>query len=239
MSQPGPPGSYPVPQPGQGYQHYPQQGAGWGHQQPPPRKKKTGLLIGMLVLGTVVVLGLAFGGYWVFVREGGSDAPPPVDASQDLAKAPIGCAVFDKGEVAPYIPGRTDFEAGSGNMTADYVEQGQCVWSNTDTFIKDKVRAAHVIVTSYVYRATGKRSGVEAAKEHLKRRVPNGVAVNVKDAEEALLVQQGKRGHSVAVTARYRNVVYHVDYTNQTDGAPVKDGATALATVAIGKAPKH
>ncbi|MGY6654807.1 hypothetical protein ACXIZN_21810 [Amycolatopsis sp. TRM77291] len=228
MSQPGPPGSYPMPPPGQ--QYYRQ----------PPRKKKTGLLIVMLALGTVLMLGLAFGGYWIFVREGDSDAPPPVDASQDVAKAPIGCAVFDKREVARYIPGRTDFEAGSANSTSDSLEQGQCAWNNTDTFIKDKVRAAHVIVTGYVYRATRTKSGVDAAKEHLKRRVRNGVSVNVKDADEALLVEQGKRGHSVAVTARYRNIVYHVDYTNQTDGAPVKDGVTALATAAIGKvAPKH
>lgn len=236
MSQPGPPGSYPVSQPWQ--QHYPQphlqQGAGWGHQQP-PRKKKTGLLIVLLALGTVIMLGLAFGGYWIFLRESDSEAPPPVDASQDVAKALIGCAVFDKSEVAPYIPGRTDFKAGSASTTSDSLEQGQCVWNNTDTFIKDKVRAAHVIVTSYVYRATRTKSGVDAATEHLKRQVRNGVAVNVKDADEALLVEQGKRGHSVAVTARYHNVVYHVDYTNQTEGAPVKDGVTALATAAIGK----
>ncbi|RSN63350.1 hypothetical protein DMH01_12250 [Amycolatopsis sp. WAC 04182] len=208
---------------------------GWQYHPQPPRKKKTGLLIVLLALGTVMVLGLAFGGYWFFVREDDSDARPRVDASQDLAKAPIGCAVFDKSEVARYIPGRTDFKAGSGNTTSDSLEQGQCVWNNTDTFIKDKVRAAHVIVTSYVYRATRTKSGVDAATEHLKRRVRNGVAVNVTDADEALLVEQGKRGHSVAVTARYRNVVYHVDYTNQTDGAPVKDGVTALATAAIGK----
>ncbi|WP_340684094.1 hypothetical protein LCL61_37345 [Amycolatopsis coloradensis] len=228
MSQPGPPVPYPVPQPG------------WQYHQQPPRKKKTGLLIVLLALGTVMVLGLAFGGYWIFVREGGSDAPPPVNASQDVAKAPIGCAVFDKSEVARYIPGRTDFEAGSANSTSDSLEQGQCAWNNTDTFIKDKVRAAHVIVTGYVYHATRTKSGVDAATEHLKRRVRNGVAVNVRNADEALLVEQGKRGHSVAVTARYRNIVYHVDYTNQTDGAPVKDGVTALATAAIGKvAPKR
>ncbi|RSM59296.1 hypothetical protein DMH03_25955 [Amycolatopsis sp. WAC 01376] len=231
MSQPGPPGSYP----GQHYhQPYLQQGGGWG-QQPPPRKKKTGLLITMLALGTVMVLGLAFGGYWFFIRKSDSDGPPPVDASQDLAKAPIGCALFDKSEVAPYIPGRTEFKALSGDTTSDSVAQGHCLWGNTDTFLKDKVRAAHVIVTSYVYRATRTKSGVDAATEHLKRQVRNGSSVKVKDADEALVVEQGKRGHSVAITARYRNVVYHVDYTNQTDGAPVKDGVTALATAAIGK----
>lgn len=242
MTQPGPSGPYPAPQPGQPYHHqqqyhqpYPQQGAGWG-QQPPPRKRKTGVLVGVLVLATVVVLGLAFAGYWVFVERDDSGKPPPVDASQDLAKVPIGCAIFDKDEVARYIPGRMEFEAGSVNSSREYLEQGQCNWNNTDTFSKDKVRPAYVIVTSYIYRATRTTSGVDAAKEHLQRRVRNGVAVNVKDAEEALLVAQEKSDSRAAVTARYRNIVYHVDYSNQTDGAQVKSGATELATAAIGKA---
>ena len=97
------------------------------------------------------------------------------------------------------------------------------------------MRPAYVIVTSYVYRATRTKSGVDAAKEHLQRRVRNGVAVKVKDADEALLVAQEKTDHSASVTARYRNVVYHVDYTNQTEGAQVKSGAIELATTVIGK----
>lgn len=249
QARPGPAGPYPAAQPGQQYQHqqpyhqqqyqqpYAQQGAGWGPPQP-PRKRKTGLLIVMLALGLVIVLGLGFGAYWVFIRKDDSGKPPAVDASQDLKKAPIGCALFDKSELARYIPGRVDLEPGAANTNAEYLEQGQCSWNNSDTFIKDKVRPAHVIVTSYIYRATRTKSGVDAAKEHMKRRVRNGVTVNVKDAEEALLVAQEKSDSFAAVTARYRNIVYHVDYGNQTDGAPVKSSATEVATAAIGKVPK-
>lgn len=116
-----------------------------------------------------------------------------MDASQDLEKAPIGCAMFDEEDVRP----------------------------------------AHVIVTSYVYHVNQELSGVDKAKEHLESRIRNGVAVNVPDAEEALLVQTAD--FSATVTVRYRNVVYAVDYSNQTEGANVKGGATDLATIALSK----
>ncbi|AXB47888.1 hypothetical protein A4R43_40075 [Amycolatopsis albispora] len=192
------------------------------------------MLIG--IVAAVVVLLLAGAGVWVFVAmDDSGDAAPRVDASQDLPKAPGGCAVFDEHEVKPHIPGRMEFEVGSVNGSNQLVEQGQCNWNNSDTFTKDKVRPAFVIVTSYVYRATQTKSGVDAAKEHLQRRVKNGVEVNVKGAEEALLVAKEDTDFTADVTVRYRNVVYHVDYSNQTDGAPIKPTVTDLAATAIGK----
>ncbi|WP_158842532.1 hypothetical protein [Saccharothrix deserti] len=248
MTHPGAPQHY--PQPGQYPQHqpqFPQQGQQYGHPQqgqhypqqylggPPPRRgNKAGVVIG--VLAVVLVLGLAFAGYWVFFEmDDSADARPAVDASQDLEKAPIGCAMFDEAEVAPHIPGRMDYEEGSANPgVGESYDQGQCMWNNPD-FIKEKVRPSHVIVTSYVYHANMTMSGVDRAKEHLERRVRTGVAVNVKGADDALLVEQRKVDWTVELVVRYHNVVYSVVYANQTDGANVKGGATALATIAIGK----
>ena len=189
----------------------------------------------MLVI--VLVLGLGFAGYWVlFELDDSADARPVVDTSQDLEKAPIGCAMFEEAEVAPYIPGRMTYEVGSANPGPGQLsDQGQCNWTNSGTFTKDKVRPAYVIVTSYVYHATREVSGVDKAKEHMKRRVRNGVAVNVADTDDAQLVAQEKVDWSAEVVVRYRNVVYSVSYSNQTDGANVKGGATALATAAIAK----
>ncbi|MFD0203159.1 MULTISPECIES: hypothetical protein [Saccharothrix] len=192
----------------------------------------------MLVI--VLVLGLGVGGYFVYRGlDDSAKAKPVVDSSQDLEKAPIGCAMFDEAEVAPYIPGRMDYEVGSANPgPGESYDQGQCAWNNPD-FTKQKVRPAHVIVTSYVYHANLKMSGVDRAKEHLDRRVrTRAVAVNVEDADDALLVEQKKVDWSVEVVVRYHNVVYSIVYSNQTEGANVKGGATALATIAIGKVAK-
>ncbi|MEU4447034.1 hypothetical protein AB0K14_09595 [Actinosynnema sp. NPDC050801] len=185
----------------------------------------------------VLVLGLGFGGYWVVSRlDDSADARPTVDTSQDLEKAPIGCAMFDEAEVAPYIPGRMNYEAGSANPgVRESYDQGQCNWNNSGRLAEDKVRAAYLIVTSYVYHADRTKSGVDRAEEHLKSRVRGGVAVNVAEADDALLVQQDKTDWSAEVVVRYRNVVYSVAYANQTEGANVKGNATALATLAIGK----
>ncbi len=222
---------YPQQYPQQPQQYPPQPGMPWG--PPPPRGRKGGVLIGILV--TVLVLGLAFAGYWVFYEmDDSSETSPPVDASQDLDKAPIGCAMLDEEEVALYIPGRMDYEPGSANPgTQETHDQGQCDWSNSGTFTEDNVRPAFVIVTSYVYHANHELSGVDKAKEHLESRVRNGVAVNVPDADEAQLVQTAD--HSATVTVRYYNVVYDVDYSNQTEGANVKGAATELATIALSK----
>jgi hypothetical protein len=230
----GPPyGPPPQQGPGPGYPHqYPPHGVPGG---PPPRRGGKGPLIAVLVI--VLVLGLAAGGYWVlFELDDSADARPVVDTSRDLEKAPIGCAMFEEAEVAPYIPGRMTYEAGSANSgSGELADQGQCDWNNTGTFTKDKVRAAYVIVTSYVYHATREVSGVDKAKQHMERRVRTGVAVSVEDADDAKLVAQAKVDWSAEVVVRYRNVVYSVVYSNQTDGANVKGGATALAKAAIGK----
>lgn len=241
MTRPGGPQQYPpqgwqhpAPQPGQQYpQQYAQQHPQpWG-PPPPQRGRKGGVLIGVLI--TLLVVGLAGGGFWLYTELESDDAPPPVDSSQDLDKAPIGCAMLDEEEVAPYIPGRMDYEPGSANPgPGEYQDQGQCNWNNPD-FIEQDVRPAFVIVTSYVYHANQELSGVDKAKEHLESRVRNGVAVNVEDADEALLVQNADADHAASVTVRYRNVVYDVNYQNQTEGANVKGGATELATVALSK----
>ncbi|MER6668895.1 hypothetical protein ABT256_30370 [Amycolatopsis japonica] len=219
MTQPGPPG----------YQPY------WGPRPPLPRKRKTGPLIAVLAIVLVVVVG--GGGVLLYfgLRDSGKDSPR-VDASQDLAKAPGGCAVLTEDEVAPYIPGRMAYEPVSGNTSSDRSEQGQCSWNNNDHYLKDKVGAAFVIVTSYVFHATREKSGVDAAKEHLKRRVPAGAEVGVPGAEDARLVAQSKLGNQAKVAVRYRNVVYHLDYLNKTEGVQVKSRLTALAAIVVGKA---
>ncbi|MFD5250124.1 hypothetical protein ACFWIW_36645 [Amycolatopsis sp. NPDC058340] len=225
MTQPGPPG----------YQPYYHQQAAWGPPPPLPHKRKTGPLIAVLVIVLVVVVG-GGGALLYFGLSDSGKASPRVDASQDLEKAPGGCAVLTEAEVAPYIPGRMDFKPLSGNTSTDTSEQGQCSWNNNDHYLKDKVGAAFVIVTSYVFRATREKSGVDAAKEHLKRRVPNGGEVGVQGAEEALLVATGKTGNQAKVAVRYRNVVYHLDYLNKTEGVRVQSRLTELAAVVVGKA---
>lgn len=233
-----------------GPQHYPQQGwqqpaqQGWQQQphpqhhhpqwapSPPPRKKKNRVVIWVLI--TLLVAGLTAGGFWLYEELDDPPALPPVDSSQDLAEAPIGCAMLEEAEVAPYIPGRMDYEAGSANSgTRAHHDQGQCNWGNTGTFTEDGVRGAFLIVTSYVYHADQRVSGVDKAVEHMTERIPAGVEVNVPDADDAQLSQTDDT--SATVTVRYRNVVYDVNYHNQTEGANVKGGATELATVALGK----
>lgn len=240
MTQPGAPQQYPqhgqpYPQqyPSQQYppQQYPHPHAPWG---PPPKRRGKGVLIGVLV--TVLVLGLAAGGLWLWEELDDPPPPPPVDASQDLEKAPIGCAMLDEEEVAPFIPGRMDYEAGGANPGSGQLkDQGQCNWNNTGRLHEDGVRGAWVIVTSYVYHAGREQSGVDKAKEHLEERVQGGVAVNVEGADEALLSQPGDAKGRAKITVRYRNVVYDVDHTNQNEGANVKKAATTLATIAISK----
>ncbi|NUT51644.1 MAG: hypothetical protein HOV94_30760 [Saccharothrix sp.] len=234
---PFPPGQF---APGPGGPFAPGQFPPPGPPFPPPhgapgQRGGGGKVVLVVLLVVVVLLGLGGAGYWVFLRDD-KPAAPPVDSSQDLAKAPIGCAMFDEAEVAPHIPGRMDYAPGGANPgVRESYDQGQCTWNNTKSFIKDKVGPAHLIVTSYVYHADLKQSGVDRAKEHMKKRVRPGVAVNVKDAEDAMLVTQEKADWTVEVVVRYRNVVYSLTYANQTKGANVKGTATGLATVAIGK----
>ncbi|KOX28190.1 hypothetical protein ADK67_12200 [Saccharothrix sp. NRRL B-16348] len=189
----------------------------------------------------LLVLGLGAGGYFVYTRldDSSADAKPVVDTSDDLEKAPIGCAMFEEAEVAPHIPGRMDYSAGGANPGVGQAhDQGQCNWNNSGRLAKDNVRGAYVIVTSYVYHANHKQSGVDKAKEHMEDRVRNGVAVNVEGADDAKLVSQEKVKWSAEVVVRYRNVVYSIAHSNQTEGANVKAVATSLATLAIGKVVK-
>lgn len=219
-------------QPGGPYHYPPQYPPPWG--PPPPRRRGKGVLIGVLV--TVLLLGLSVGGLWLWEELDDPPPPPPVDASDDLEKAPIGCAMFTEEEVAPYIPGRMDYEEGGANAGArESYDLGQCSWNNLGRLAEDGVRGAHVIVTSYVYHANTQLSGVDRAKEHLESRVRDGVSVHVEGAEDALLTEQRRVDWSVHIDVRYRNVIYSIDYSNQTEGANVKRGATELATVAIGK----
>lgn len=233
MTQPGAPQQYPHGQPYPPQQQYPpqyQQGVPWAQ----PRKRRgKGVLIGVLVV--VLLAGLAGGGLWLWEELDDPAPPPPVDASEDLAKAPIGCAMFDEEEVRPFIPGKMDYEAGGANSgTGVPYDQGQCGWNNSGS-LSDGVRGAHLIVTSYVYHADHQLSGVDKAKEHLERRVRTGVEVNVEDAENALLVTNSKADWTVQLVVRYHNVVYTLDYANQNEGANVKGAATTLATIAISK----
>ena len=235
MTQPGAPQQYPHGQPYQQFppqQQYPpqyQQGVPWAQ---PPKRRGKGVLVGVLVV--VLLAGLAGGGLWLWEELDDPAPPPPVDASEDLEKAPVGCAMFDEEEVAPFIPGRMDYEEGSANQSyTETIEQGQCSWSNTDTFTDDGVRPAHAIVTSYVYQADTTMSGVDRAKDHLESRERNGVAVNVDGADDALLRENGES--SVHMAVRYKNVVYALDYSNQTEGVKVKKGATDLSAIAISK----
>lgn len=205
---------------------------------PPARRGGKGPLIAVLVV--LLVLGLGVGGYFVYVElEGDSQAKPVVDTSEDLEKAPIGCAMLEEAEVAPHIPGRMDYSAGGANPGAGQGhDQGQCNWNNSGRLAKDNVRGAFVIVTSYVYHANHQLSGVDKAKEHMEDRVRTGVAVHVEGADEAELVAQEKVKWAAEIVVRYRNVVYSVSYSNQTEGANVKAGATTLAATAIGKVVK-
>ncbi|MBN6037639.1 hypothetical protein [Amycolatopsis sp. 195334CR] len=233
--QPSPPGQpsqsqQPQHQQFQSQQQYPQQHHPHYGQGYPPPKRKLGLLIG--VLATVFVLILAGVGIWVFTANDEPDGPPPIDASQDVEKSLGGCAVFDEHEVKAYIPGRMTFKPTGSSSSSDAREQGQCNWSNTDTWSQDKVPAAHLIVTSYHFRATRTESGVDAAKEHYRRSAQKGAAVNVRGADEALITVNKT---SADVTARYRNVVYKFEYSNKSDGANVSATATELANVAIAK----
>lgn len=241
MTQPGAPQQYPhgpypqqqhqFPPPQQQYPPQYQQGVPWA--QPPKKRRGKGVLIGVLVV--VLLAGLAGGGLWLWEELDDPAPPPPVDASEDLAKAPIGCAMFDEAEVRPYIPGTMDYEAGGANSGAgDAHDQGQCSWTNSGS-LSDGVRGAHLIVTSYVYHASTQLSGVDKAKEHLEDRVRTGVEVNVEDAENALLVTNSKADWTVQLVVRYHNVVYALDYANQNEGANVKGAATTLATIAISK----
>lgn len=73
------------------------------------------MLIGVLL--TVLLAGLAFGAFWMF-RENDDfgEETSVVDASQDLEKAPMGCAMFTEDEIDPHIPGsRMDYKPGVAN----------------------------------------------------------------------------------------------------------------------------
>lgn len=217
-------------------QQYPTGAPQWG---PPPKKGGNGALIAVLVV--VLVLAMGGGGFWLYTELAGddSDAAPPVDTSKDLKEAPMGCAVLAETDVVAYIPGRMEFEPTGFGSDTELSDEDQCNWGNTDTFSEDGVRPAHVIVTSYLFRArTGmsgvdNMSGVDAAKDHLDRRGRTGGAVGVDDADDAVLIETGDS--SADVLARYHNVVYMVTYSNQTEGADVKGGAVQLASVVLGK----
>jgi hypothetical protein len=233
---PGPPGPYPAqpPYPPMHPQQYPP--GQWG----PPPKKSNGALIAVLVVVAVLVLG--GGGFFLYTQlSDDSEAAPKIDTSEDLDEAPMGCALFTEAEVAPYIPGRMEFEPTGFGTTTDLSEQDQCDWGNHDTWSEDGVRASWVIVTSYLYHARinnsgyDDMSGVDVAKEEADRQArTGGGAVDVPGADDARLVTKTSDS-SAKVVVRYHNVVYVVDYTNQTEGANIQGAVVELATIVTSK----
>jgi hypothetical protein len=83
-----------------------------------------------VVLVVVVLGGGGAGAYFLFGADS-SDDGPVVDASRDLAEAPMGCGLFTEAEIAPLIPGKFTTEPTAifgGNK--DYENSAQCMYSN-------------------------------------------------------------------------------------------------------------
>ncbi|MDA3648718.1 hypothetical protein LZ318_06760 [Saccharopolyspora indica] len=250
MTHPGPPQQY--PQEGQPHGQYPQQVPQgqqhpqqyvqhaypqWGQMPPQQGKRKSkGPLIAVLaVVGVVLLAGAAVGGLFL-MEELAKEEKPVVNTSLDLPKAPLGCALFEENEVAPYIPGRTDYEPSSFGSQTKTKESAQCSWSNRDTFRDDKVPNTSVWATSYIWHATSQQSGVDQAKEEMERegRASRKAGdVHVPGADEAMLREV--TDNKVEVISRYRNVIYKISYDTRADGANLKRPATELTALVISK----
>ncbi|MGA6206079.1 hypothetical protein ACPESR_15150 [Nocardia testacea] len=233
MSQPGQPN--PLPQAGrptpqqqmpafQG-QPYPPQGGPYpapGHQPyppapqwvPPPRSGRGGIIALVVVLVFVVLGGGGAGAYFLF-RAGGSDDGPVVDTSRDLAEAPMGCGLFTELEIAPLIPGGFSTEPTNiigGNR--DHENSAQCMYSNHGIAPKG-VPTAFLSVTTRLYKANPQESGVDKAKDDLRRNPGSPAGVPGADDDKFREIENSRNEVGAAeIIVLYRNVVITLHYTH-------------------------
>ncbi|PRX49372.1 hypothetical protein B0I33_103407 [Prauserella shujinwangii] len=203
-------------------QHY-RQGAPPGAPKQ-KRGRKGGILIG--VLATIVVLGLAFGGYWLWYLSD-SDDPPPLDTSLDLADAPMGCGMFTENEISHLVPGTFTTEGGGGlSGDKDYAKDAQCMYSNLDTYRDEGQPAAHLSVTTRLHKADHPgayraQSGVDNAKEELRRKPGSAIGVPNANDDRFREIEGSSGGVAAAqLSILYRNVTvtFHYNHDGLDEG---------------------
>jgi hypothetical protein len=160
-------------------------------------------------------------------EETGEPVNPNVDTSADLEDVPLGCAVFGEEEVAPYIAGRIEVED-RGGEESPALDTTSCQWRGDSTEPK-------VTVSTMVYHASGRRSGVDLARQFFENEsmTPRMVELDVAHSNEAMFFQVNEI--SAYVFVRRHNVLYKVV---QNGGEPTPDlrrNLEELAAIAIGK----
>ncbi|WP_177242539.1 hypothetical protein [Amycolatopsis marina] len=199
------------------------------------------MLIGILV--TLLVLGLAFGGYWLWYLSSDSDESTPIDTSLDLADAPMGCGMFTETEIRQVIPGTFTTEGGSG-LSGDksYAKDAQCMYSNTDTFRDEGQPGAHISVTTRLHKADDPRkyraqSGVDKAKDELRRQPGSAIGVPNATDDKFREIDGSSGGVAAAqLSILYRNVVVTLHYSHDgLDEGQFTQPLLQLAELAIRK----
>lgn len=241
MSQPGqpnqlPPAGKPIPLPpqqphlSQG-QPYPPQGQmhpAPGHQpyppgpqwaaSAPPRSGGGGVIALVVVLIVVLLGGGGVGAYFLF-GAGSSDDGPTVDTSRDLTEAPMGCGLFTETEIAPLIPGRFTTEPTAivgGNR--DHESSAQCMYSNQG-IATGGLPTAFLSVTTRLHKANPRESGVDKAKDDLRRKTGSPAGVPGAD-DDRFREFESSRNRVIAaeISVLYRNVVITIHYTHYALG---------------------
>lgn len=214
---PGPPGQPYPPQAQMNPAGYPPYAPGPQWAAPPPRSGR-GAVIGLIVVLVVVLLGGGgVGAYFLFA--GDSDDGPVVNTARDLTKAPMGCGLFTEAEIAPLIPGRFSTEPTGIGGDTDYDKSAQCMYSNQDV-AADGTPTAFLSVTTRLHKADDRMSGVDKAKDELRRKPGSPVGVAGAD-DDAFRELESSRDRVVAaqIFVRYRNVVITLHYTHYALGA--------------------
>ncbi|NKY58262.1 hypothetical protein [Nocardia flavorosea] len=203
------------PDPAAGYPAYPP-GPQWA--PPPPQRSSRGGAIALVVVLVIVLLGGGGAGAYFLFAAGDSDDGPVVDTSRDLAEAPMGCGLFTESEIAPLIPGRFTTEpTGIGGAT-DFDKSAQCMYSNQG-IAPDGMPTAFLSVTTRLHKANARESGVDKAKDDLRRKPGSPVGVPGAD-DDAFREIESSRDRVVAAQlfVRYRNVVITLHYTHYALG---------------------
>jgi hypothetical protein len=231
QGQPYAPQGQPYPMPGhQPYPHGPQ----WG--PPPPRSGRGGIIALVVVLVVVVLGGGGAGAYFLFGADS-SDDGPVVDASRDLAEAPMGCGLFTEAEIAPLIPGKFTTEPTAifgGNK--DYENSAQCMYSNQG-IATGGLPTAFLSVTTRLYKAGPRESGLDKAKEDLRRKTGSPVGVPGADDDKFREIESSRnRVIAAEISVLYHNVVITMHYTHYALGEKqFTQPLLAMSTVAIDK----
>ena len=152
QQQPGYPPQQGYPQPGHPQQQgYPPPGyppAGYGAPMPPPKKKRTGLILGIVVgvvvlLGAGIPLGIFASDYYASTGAAPSSSPVP-------AECQVPAAVLEKAGFPSFVL------AGQGDQDLPGIKQQGCSWKpGPDENVRDATM--HVQITRY--------SGASAAEQ--------------------------------------------------------------------------